>query len=228
MHLSDHFMGLFAYILYFFKRKNLKIPTFEHVKADVNKLITASESSFAKQQGKKYKKSQYEGARFAVIAWIDETILNSNWKDKDKWDNEKLQVKYYHMDGAGDVFFQRLNELGKEDRAVMEVYYLCLALGFKGRYDSEEDRPVLEGVKAEILSKLLPSSGSHPALPEKLFPDAYTPFETQNANISFEHRKRSLKLPMLIASPFLLGIFLFITFDLWLGYIGNTILAVVP
>ncbi len=75
-------------------------------------------------------------AEFAVVAFFDETILTSEWAGRDAWAAQPLQLSRYNRYDAGEAFFERLRVLlaeGASDQ-VLEVYYLCLALGYKGRY----------------------------------------------------------------------------------------------
>ena len=76
-------------------------------------------------------------ARFAIVAFIDEVILGSNWMERNNWITNPLQVELYGHAVAGNEFFTRLDRL-KADASfrknALEVYYLCLALGFKGKY----------------------------------------------------------------------------------------------
>lgn len=81
--------------------------------------------------------SDIKDARFAIVAFLDEAIVGSNWAGRVAWVAKPLQVQLYGKAVAGEEFFERLNML-KADAAlrndVLEVYYLCLALGFKGKY----------------------------------------------------------------------------------------------
>ena len=78
-----------------------------------------------------------EAGLFAVVAFLDETILSSTWPEKDAWASRPLQMERYDRFDAGEVFFNRLSDLldhpGEHAEAI-EVYYLCLTLGFRGRY----------------------------------------------------------------------------------------------
>ncbi len=80
-------------------------------------------------------------AKFTLVAFIDETILSSEWSQKDRWVAKPLQLEFYDRYDAGEEFFVRLEGLlaqptGHAD--VLEVFYLCMALGFKGRYELYE------------------------------------------------------------------------------------------
>ena len=112
-------------------------------------------------------------ARFAVFAWIDEAILNSPWKEKDRWQGEQLQRLHYHTTDAGEIFYERLNAIGFHQREVREVYFLCLALGFTGRFIHAGDEHLLEQLKISNLKLITGSAMDLPNLEsEELFPEA--------------------------------------------------------
>ena len=76
---------------------------------------------------------------FAVVAFLDESILNSRNPIFADWPRKPLQEEMFGHHIAGEVFFQNLDQmLGRDDSGtladVLEVYYLCLLLGFAGRY----------------------------------------------------------------------------------------------
>lgn len=80
-------------------------------------------------------------ARFALVAFVDETVLSSDWSQKDWWVARPLQLELYDRYDAGEVFFDRLDQLlarPEQYAEVLEVYYLCMTLGFKGRYQLHE------------------------------------------------------------------------------------------
>lgn len=75
-------------------------------------------------------------ATYAIAALMDEQLLRSNWTGRTAWMAQPLQLTYFNENTAGEGFFQRLSALeqtpGKEH--LVQIYYLCLALGFRGRY----------------------------------------------------------------------------------------------
>lgn len=75
-------------------------------------------------------------AIYALAAFMDEQILRSPWPARQQWMAQPLQLVYFHENTAGEGFYQRLAGLEADpDRAhVVQIYYLCLALGFQGKY----------------------------------------------------------------------------------------------
>lgn len=84
-------------------------------------------------------------ARYAVVALLDEQVLKANWSGRTEWMNRPLQFELYRDNNAGEDFFVRLSALlrsGGRPLAV-QVYYLCLALGFQGMYAQSKDTKAL-------------------------------------------------------------------------------------
>jgi type VI secretion system protein ImpK len=74
-------------------------------------------------------------AKYAIAAFIDEMILTSSWGLKDSWADKPLQLAYFNDFAAGEEFYNKIDTLrGAKRNNVLEVYYLCLALGFRGKY----------------------------------------------------------------------------------------------
>src|ERR1700692_1358763 len=86
-----------------------------------------------------YSSDDIELATFAVIAFLDESILNLRLPVFADWPRQPLQEERYGHHIAGEIFFQNLQKLlGRTDAPsvadLLEVYDLCLLLGFAGRY----------------------------------------------------------------------------------------------
>jgi type VI secretion system protein ImpK len=78
-------------------------------------------------------------ATFAAVAFLDESVLNSQNPIFADWLRKPLQEELFNVHIAGETFFQNLQQLlGRNDSAdladVLEVHHLCMLLGFCGRY----------------------------------------------------------------------------------------------
>jgi type VI secretion system protein ImpK len=78
-------------------------------------------------------------ATFAAVAFLDESVLNSQTPIFADWLRKPLQEELFGTHIAGEVFFQNLQQLvGRSDSHdladLLEVHYLCLLLGFCGKY----------------------------------------------------------------------------------------------
>lgn len=78
-------------------------------------------------------------AVFAVVAFLDESLLNLRQAVFADWVRRPLQEEMFGRHVGGEVFFDHLQELlerrdSQEVADVLEVYYLCLLLGYLGRF----------------------------------------------------------------------------------------------
>ncbi len=75
-------------------------------------------------------------AKYALAAFADEVIYHSTWPGKTQWLSNPLQLQFFQLNTAGDGFFVNLDNLhGQRGRShVAQIYFLCLALGFQGKY----------------------------------------------------------------------------------------------
>ncbi len=78
-------------------------------------------------------------ALYAVVAFLDETVMALGHPVFRPWQGKPLQEEVFGINIGGDAFFQYLEALlqreDSEDLAdTLEVFQLCLLLGFRGRY----------------------------------------------------------------------------------------------
>jgi type VI secretion system protein ImpK len=215
-------MELVAYVAYFLRSAASKQPPFDQVKTDIQRLMADSENRF---RGEGFSQEDFDLARFAICAWVDEAVLNSPWNEKGRWQTEQLQRLYYQTADAGEIFFDRLNSLGPQQRDVREVYYLCLAMGFIGRYCHEGDEYLLEQLKTSNLKVLTGSSVGLPSLDRtELFPEAY-PVDSETVQGRSGKTFFSGFTLACIGAPVALFLVLFLIYSFILGNVGETILS---
>ena len=76
-------------------------------------------------------------AAWIVAALLDDLALNTPWGGASAWPRQPLVVMLRGDVDAGAQFFARLEELERHpnrDRDLLELQYLCMALGFRGKY----------------------------------------------------------------------------------------------
>lgn len=169
MRLIDCFMPVAAYIVDLRSALPRCEAPYPQVKEEIRQLLAQAESAWQESGGDR---ELLDRARFMICAWIDETLLASQWPDRGLWQHEQLQRLFYRTTDAGVESFQRLEELG-DQQEVREVYCLCLALGFRGRYLGEEGEFHLEQLRSAHLKRLFEESGELPVLKGlTLFPAA--------------------------------------------------------
>jgi type IV/VI secretion system ImpK/VasF family protein len=143
------------------------------------------------------------------VAWADETILkHSTWKHHHEWNALPLQLEYFQTRNAGEEFFERLERLRAEQKAVREVYYICLGLGFSGQYFlGMEDELKLNQMRHEQ-AKLLALPVEDVQDIDKLTPQPYQVPTQDHGPIKRPWTDLLLKggLPLLILIPIVLGL----------------------
>jgi type VI secretion system protein ImpK len=224
MHLIECFMDLVAYTAYFRKTAGSKQPAFNQVKTDVLKLLARSEEKARKGL---FPADDYDQARFVICAWVDEVVLGTEWHHRTLWQREQLQRLIYSTTEAGEEVFERLNRLGLHQKEVREAYYLCLALGFKGRFLKPGDQYLLDQLTTSNLKLLMGSTIGIPSLEDsELFPEAY-PSDQPDAHIRQRKRRLSPLAMAIMAAPILLFGLLFLVYLFTLGNVGESFLTVV-
>lgn len=118
-----------------FLLKNSKAPTdAASFTAQVQQFLTDFERS-AKKGG--FNPDDIFDAKYAFCATVDEAILSSRLSIRDIWERRPLQLTLFGDQLAGEHFFDKL-EIARNGGAsrlhALEVFQMCLLLGFKGRY----------------------------------------------------------------------------------------------
>jgi type VI secretion system protein ImpK len=106
-----------------------------------------------------YSSESLHDTGYAVVAFLDESVLNSDDPSKNAW--LSLQSDLYGQAVAGDTFFEQLDAYRKRRDSpqladILEVYYLCLLLGYRGRHATNlsdrapEVSEIMRDLKARI------------------------------------------------------------------------------
>ena len=85
-------------------------------------------------------------SKFALASFVDETVLTNNFNLKEEWEKNPLQLEYFGEHLAGNKFFEKLAAMIKQvdvTADAVEIYYVCMLLGFKGRYAVYEKEKLL-------------------------------------------------------------------------------------
>ncbi|MEE4070073.1 type IVB secretion system protein IcmH/DotU [Pseudomonas viridiflava] len=80
---------------------------------------------------------QMLAARYVLCTVLDEAVLTTAWGSASNWSTMSLLSHFHQETFGGEKFFQLLERLGSNPAKhlhLLELMYLCLALGFKGKY----------------------------------------------------------------------------------------------
>ncbi len=121
--------------------------------------------------------------KYALVALADDLALHSDWDHAQLWGRWLLELRHFNTSFAGAEFFDRLERLrqrlgGVQDPnlrqqilSVIEVYYTCLRLGFRGRYRSSQ-RGEVDGLMNALQALLWPPGDK--GLRQRVWREAYT------------------------------------------------------
>ncbi|MEK9148523.1 MAG: DotU family type IV/VI secretion system protein [Candidatus Desantisbacteria bacterium] len=116
----------------------------------------------------------YKRVKYPLAALADEIILTSQWEHAQEWAEELLEKRFFNTSIAGSEFFKLTEELlesnfpHKDDIEVGQIFYICLSLGFKGKYN--EDAQELRSFQIRLYRHL---PESIPSGETGLTPEAY-------------------------------------------------------
>lgn len=99
------------------------IKTIKEFEAKARQLGATTEAAYA--------------ARYALCALIDETVLATPWGSQSGWPTESLLATLHNETKGGAKFFQildRASENPARNIDLLEFLFICLSLGFQGKY----------------------------------------------------------------------------------------------
>ncbi len=120
------------------KLKKISLPDSARFRMQMRQALLDAQES-ARNLG--YTSDDIRFASFAVVALVDETIMTSSNSAFREWARSPLMHDLFGTLKAGEQCFDHMQAAlnRQETKAgidLLEVYFLCLALGFRGRYDS--------------------------------------------------------------------------------------------
>ncbi len=97
-------------------------------------------------------------ARYALCAALDEAVLSTPWGSQSIWSTHSLLATFHGETWGGEKFFQILERIqldAARNLDLLELMYLCLALGFEGKYKIQERGQVQLAHVQEDLYRLI-------------------------------------------------------------------------
>jgi type VI secretion system protein ImpK len=137
-------------------------------RANIQSVLRSAEKDAVKRA---YAPDDIRNATLAVVAFLDESVLTSTSSVFSSWHSMPLQEEMFGHNVAGDTFFDNLEKLlsrsDSHDVAdVLEIYALCLLMGYKGRYGlsgGDATRPIIDATLEKIRRIRGPLAGLSPA-----------------------------------------------------------------
>ena len=148
--LADLYSPVFSLILTLATSKNYGDP--KELRAKIGGIFARVEKEGLKEG---FSPDDLHAAKYALVAVIDETISRSDWLSKGNWWDNPLALEYFGENIAGSEFFNKLEETrlkGQKKAPLLEVFYICLALGFEGKYafNPTELTPLIDQLGREL------------------------------------------------------------------------------
>ena len=84
-----------------------------------------------------YERPTVVAYRYVLCAFIDEAVLGTDWGAHSVWSQHSLLSRFHNETWGGEKVFAILARMEKEPdryRDMLSFIYLCLCLGFEGRY----------------------------------------------------------------------------------------------
>ena len=101
---------------------------------------------------------QVVAARYVLCTYIDECASSTPWGGAGVWSTHSLLVHFHNESWGGEKVFQLMGKLAENvsaNRALLELIYVTLALGFEGRYRVlPNGRVQLENLREQLNQKL--------------------------------------------------------------------------
>jgi type VI secretion system protein ImpK len=161
-----------------------------------------------------YSQEDIRLATFAVVAFLDESILNLRDPIFVDWPRRPMQEEIFGGHVAGEIFFDSLQRLlGRTDSQdladILEVFNLCILLGYRGRYGAggQAELHSISDTTAQKIRRIRKT-------PTALSPDWAPPDEAIKATGSDPWIRR---LVIGAGTCFLIAFLLFISFKVILG-----------
>ena len=106
--------------------------------------------------------------RYALVCWLDEIfVLDPAWGTQ--WNEHKLEVSMFGTNDRAWMFWEKARRSSsRTDTDVLEVYYLCVMLGFRG--ELHEDPAKLQAWTAVARGQIEKSPGQAWTAPPELDP----------------------------------------------------------
>ncbi|MFG0382808.1 type IVB secretion system protein IcmH/DotU [Pseudomonas sp. zbq_18] len=80
---------------------------------------------------------QVMAARYVLCTVVDEAVVTTPWGNESAWSQMSLLSTFHNETFGGEKFFQLLEHLSRnpvKHLPMLELMYICLSLGFEGKY----------------------------------------------------------------------------------------------
>lgn len=102
--------------------------------------------------------SQILVARYLLCTFLDEMISSTYWGKENNWASDSLLTYFYHETYGGEKFFQLQEKLiasPANHLHLLELMYICISLGFEGKYRLRSSGKIeLENIRENLYRQI--------------------------------------------------------------------------
>lgn len=110
--------------------------------------------------------SEVMAARYVLCTVVDEAVVSTSWGNESEWSQMSLLSGFHNETFGGEKVFQLLERLSKNPQkhlSMLELMYLCLSLGFEGKYRVQPRGMLeLEGIRDALYRQIRQLRGDVP------------------------------------------------------------------
>lgn len=110
--------------------------------------------------------SQVTVARYLLCTVVDEAVVTTPWGNESQWSQMSLLSAFHNETFGGEKFFALLDRMSKnpvKHLPMLELMYLCLSLGFEGKYRViDRGMSELEGIRDALFRQIRQLRGDVP------------------------------------------------------------------
>jgi len=110
--------------------------------------------------------SEVFSARYVLCTVADEAVVTTDWGSEGAWADFSLLSSFHNETFGGEKFFQLLERVGRtpvRHLPMLELMYICLSLGFEGKYRVQARGIIeLEGIRDNLYRQIRQMRGDVP------------------------------------------------------------------
>ncbi|WP_205895467.1 DotU family type VI secretion system protein, partial [Metapseudomonas otitidis] len=102
-------------------------------------------------------------SRYVLCTALDEAVMSTPWGSASEWGKQSLLITLHNEAWGGEKVFQLLDHCLQNPRQrlhILELLYLCISLGFEGRYRVMNDgRSQLDALRERVAATIRATHG---------------------------------------------------------------------
>lgn len=114
-----------------------QLDQYADVPALYQKVVAEIQAIEQELHGHGYENGVILSFRYILCTFIDEAVMGKEWGSQSVWSENSLLARFHNETWGGEKVFALLDKLEEEPqryRDILEFIWMCLVLGFQGRY----------------------------------------------------------------------------------------------